>query len=100
MAFLGFFKSITKVEDDKWIYSNSIEDDQSAIYTILGDQIVVESISRDADGMLDPRVLDVDGPVYDPATMMALPDNDPFYSIADHKGAIGTTNAVGGVGIK
>jgi hypothetical protein len=60
--------------------------------TVLGDQIVVEFISREADGMLDPRVLDLDGPVYDPATMMVLPDNDQFYSVADHKGAIGTFN--------
>lgn len=59
--------------------------------TIVGDEIIVASISRDADGTLDPRVLDLDGPVYDTATMMDLPD-DPFYSAADHKGAVGTFN--------
>jgi trimeric autotransporter adhesin len=60
--------------------------------SVLGDQIVVESISREKDGKLDPRILDLDGPAYDTATMMALPDNDTFYSIADHKGAIGSFN--------
>ena len=59
--------------------------------TIVGDAILVESISREADGTLDPRVLDLDGPVYDTATMMDLPV-DPFYSVVDHKGAIGTFN--------
>ena len=59
--------------------------------TVVGDEIIVASISRDADGTLDPRVLDLDGPVYDMATMMDLPD-DPFYSEADHKGAVGTFN--------
>ncbi|MDA0349410.1 MAG: hypothetical protein O3C20_18615 [Verrucomicrobia bacterium] len=60
--------------------------------TAIGDAIVVESISREADsGGLDPRVLDLSSPVYDMATIMDLPD-DPFYSVVDHKGAVGTFN--------
>ena len=60
--------------------------------TIVGDEIVVESISRDGDGLLDPRVLDIEGPVYDMATMVDLPEGDPFFVDVDHKGAFGTFN--------
>ena len=59
--------------------------------TIIGDSIVVESISRTAAGLLDPRVLDISGPIYDSSTMIDLPD-DPFWTVTDHKGAVGTFN--------
>ncbi|MCB1121112.1 MAG: T9SS C-terminal target domain-containing protein [Verrucomicrobiae bacterium] len=59
--------------------------------TLVGDAIIVESISRTPDGNLDPRVLDLDGPVYDTSNMVAL-DDDPFWTEVDFKGAVGTFN--------
>ena len=60
--------------------------------TILGDQLVINSVSRDTDGGLDPRVLDLTSPVYDTSNMVPLPEADPFYTEVDHKGAVGTFN--------
>lgn len=72
---------------------------------VLGDELVVASVVRETaeedaaagqDGLdllsFDPRILDLDGPAYDPATMIAFPVDEPFYSVVDHKGAVGTFN--------
>ena len=63
---------------------------------IVGNALVVDAVDRTPEGALiqvDPRVTNVNNPVWDTTTMIDIPEgHEDFFSVVDFKGAFGTFN--------